>query len=119
MCNSCRGITPHLDFARQSNNKRIAVETTSQSDASPFNKVFAFLTFLVIFQLPKDILLLILEPFQKDRKNGKESPFMRLVCKQWNSLIPHTHVSLTSVAYYYAKNGNLNALQYLKHITTM
>ena len=110
MCNSCKGITPHLSY-EQTGNKRTAIE--KHQNSSSINQVIHLNTSLNT-ELPNDVLLLILKPFQETH----ESPFMRLVCKQWNSLISHKPFLLKDVAYYYAKRSNMAALKYLEQVTT-
>jgi hypothetical protein len=62
-------------------------------------------------QLHIDLLKIILQPFQR----SAESFLLRLVCKQWNAILEvNRNITLQSVLNYYAHEGYLSLLKWLK-----
>ena len=78
---------------------------------SPFYQVEIFLfIFVIILQLPREIVNLILEPFQRNA----DSYIVRFVCKSWLSLIEiNKLISFKKALNHYASNNYKSLLVYL------
>jgi SET domain-containing protein len=111
-CPDCKGIQSHP--TQDTPSKRVALKS-HPSDAivsSPFYNVkYNISQEAKQWQVPTDIQLLILEPFQMNA----ESFLVGLVCKHWSSLIKRNrNLTLSDIMTHYAYYGNFEPIKLFK-----